>query len=97
MYFNWWLFLGLFFFESYFVYYLLGSFYKKYYDVFCGEVNCVLFVVLYLNFQWGLDDGGELVIYLEEYVDDIVVVMFLMGIIVIFLSEEFFYEVLFVI
>ena len=88
------LFLGLFSFESHFAHYPPGSFYKKHYDAFRGEANRVLSVVLYLNSQWGPDDGGELVIYPEEHADDTVVVTPLMGTIAIFLSEEFPHEVL---
>ena len=51
------LFMGLFSFESHFAHYPPGSFYKKHFDAFKGQANRVLSVVVYLNPDWGVDDG----------------------------------------
>ena len=60
------LFLGLFSFESHFAHYGPGDFYKKHFDAFKGETNRILSLVVYLNANWTHDDGGELVLYLDE-------------------------------
>ncbi|WP_111976572.1 2OG-Fe(II) oxygenase [Algibacillus agarilyticus] len=89
------LFLGLFSFESHFAHYAPGDFYKTHLDAFKGEANRVLSVVVYLNPQWNLDDGGELVIYLPSDTDVAQVkVTPSFATIVAFLSEDFPHEVL---
>lgn len=94
MYLNKRLYLGLFSYESHFAHYPPGSFYKRHLDAFSGESNRVLSTVLYLNSDWGKDDGGELVMYLPGEQEDSVRVTPLAGTLVIFLSEEFPHEVL---
>ncbi|WP_394174690.1 2OG-Fe(II) oxygenase [Thalassotalea litorea] len=94
------LFLGLFSFESHFSLYTKGDFYKKHKDAFKGEGNRVVSIVVYLNKNWSVADGGELVIYENKspsaFVADhrIAAVMPSLGTIVAFLSEEFPHEVL---
>jgi SM-20-related protein len=88
------LFLGLFSFESHFAHYGPGDFYKKHVDAFKGEANRVLTVVVYLNPEWRLEDGGELVLYLDEGGEESLKVLPGFGTIVTFLSEEFPHEVL---
>ncbi|MGV2871850.1 2OG-Fe(II) oxygenase [Colwellia sp. E150_009] len=94
------LFLGLFSFESHFAHYAKGDFYKKHKDAFVGEGNRVLTIVVYLNQNWSVDDGGELVIYDKNLPSSLVVdnrkvtVIPGFGTIVVFLSEEFVHEVL---
>ena len=88
------LFLGLFSFESHFAHYAPGDYYKRHYDAFKGEANRVLSMVVYLNPNWGNDDGGELVLYKDEHDNEGIKVVPLMGTIAIFLSEEFPHEVL---
>lgn len=88
------LFLGLFSFESHFSHYAPGDFYKKHLDVFKGQSNRVLSVVLYLNPDWMPDDGGELALYYGERRQDVIKVTPSMGTLVAFLSEEFPHEVL---
>lgn len=88
------LFLGLFSFESHFAHYGPGDFYKKHVDAFKGEANRVLTVVVYLNPDWVLEDGGELVLYLDDSADNSIKVLPGLGTIVTFLSEEFPHEVL---
>lgn len=88
------LFLGLFSFESHFAHYGIGDFYKRHYDAFRGEANRVLSVVAYLNADWAVPDGGELVLYSNDHDREGIRVVPLMGTLVVFLSEEFPHEVL---
>ncbi|MAM70330.1 MAG: 2OG-Fe(II) oxygenase [Gammaproteobacteria bacterium] len=87
------LFLGLFSFESHFAHYAPGAFYKTHYDSFRGESNRRLSLVLYLNPGWLPDDGGELLIYLDEDRNSVRVTPGF-GTLVTFLSEQFPHEVL---
>lgn len=94
------LFLGLFSFESHFAHYAKGDFYKKHKDAFKGEDNRILSLVVYLNNDWWIEDGGELVIYKSKtkhtqlFNSDFIKVTPALGTIVVFLSEEFIHEVL---
>lgn len=87
--------LGLFSFESHFAHYAPGAFYKTHQDAFKGQANRVLSVVLYLNEEWGEDDGGEMVLYSETVPNEILdSVKPEAGTFVAFLSEDFPHEVL---
>lgn len=89
------LFLGLFDYEAHFARYAPGAFYRKHRDAFAGgNTNRVLSTVLYLNPNWGVDDGGEMVLYDAD--DETVLdrVQPLYGRLVVFLSERFPHEVL---
>ncbi len=88
------LYLGLFSFESHFAHYGPGDYYKRHYDAFRGEANRVLSVVAYFNRGWTSANGGELIIYKDDYDKNGVKVMPLYGTLVTFLSEEFPHEVL---
>lgn len=88
------LFLGLFSFESHFAHYRPGDYYKRHFDAFKGEANRVLSLVVYLNATWLPEDGGELVLYKDEYDRDGTKVLPLLGTVAVFLSEEFPHEVL---
>ncbi|MDO6680499.1 MULTISPECIES: 2OG-Fe(II) oxygenase [unclassified Shewanella] len=88
------LFLGLFSFESHFAHYGPGDYYKRHYDAFKGEANRVLSIVVYFNRAWSASDGGELVLYQDNFDKEGIKVMPLLGTIVTFLSEEFPHEVL---
>ncbi|MFQ3206581.1 MAG: SM-20-related protein [Glaciecola sp.] len=88
------LFLGLFSFESHFAHYATGSFYKRHLDAFKGQANRVLSVVAYLNPNWQIGDGGELVLYQDELDTQGLKVIPALGTLAIFLSEEFPHEVL---
>jgi len=88
------LFLGLFSFESHFAHYSPGDYYKRHYDAFKGESNRVLSLIVYFNSHWLASDGGELVLYQNQYDQVGTKVVPLMGTIVAFLSEEFPHEVL---
>ena len=86
--------LGLFSFESHLAHYRPGDYYKRHLDAFRGEANRVLSVVTYLNAGWCSDDGGELVLYLDEQDREGIRVVPLLGTLVVFLSETFPHEVL---
>ncbi|MCW8106977.1 2OG-Fe(II) oxygenase [Alteromonas ponticola] len=88
------LFLGLFSFESHFAHYPPGAFYKRHVDSFKGNTNRVLSLVTYLNSNWAIDDGGELVLYRDENDQVGTRVVPLMGTLALFLSEDFPHEVL---
>jgi SM-20-related protein len=63
------LFLGLFEYEAHFARYALGAFYKRHLDSFRGRANRVLSTVCYLNPDWPVDGGGEMVLYDPESPD----------------------------
>lgn len=86
--------LGLFSFESHFAHYRPGDFYRKHLDAFRGEANRVLSLVAYLNPDWQLADGGELVLYGEQDASASLKVLPGLGTIALFLSEEFPHEVM---
>jgi len=86
--------LGLFSYEGHFAHYEPGAFYKKHVDAFRGESNRILSVVLYLNWSWQAQDGGELILYPENSNNIIERVMPRMARLAVFLSEEFPHEVL---
>jgi len=88
------LFLGLFSFESHYAWYRAGAYYKRHYDAFRGQANRVLSLVSYLNSDWALDDGGELILYESDADKAGLRVTPLAGTTVLFLSERFPHEVL---
>ncbi|WP_110643838.1 2OG-Fe(II) oxygenase [Salinicola sp. CPA57] len=60
------LYAGLFEFEAHFAHYPPGAFYRKHYDSFRGRANRIISTVLYLNPDWPVDGGGEMVLYDEH-------------------------------
>ncbi len=88
------LFLGLFSFESHFAHFAPGDYYKRHVDAFKGEANRVLSLIVYLNPDWNVEDGGELVIYAGEAEGAMFRISPNFGKLVVFLSEEFPHEVL---
>ena len=87
------LFLGLFDYECHCAYYPEGAFYKKHFDAFKGSSNRVLSTVLYLNPNWTLTDGGELLLYSVQDESPLEKISPQYGKMVIFLSEHFPHEV----
>ncbi|MGI3015944.1 2OG-Fe(II) oxygenase [Shewanella algae] len=87
------LFMGLFDYESHYAFYRPGTFYRKHLDALRGSRNRILTTVFFLNPDWQLGDGGELMLYEE---DDALLEQIppRMGTLVIFLSERFPHEVL---
>lgn len=87
--------LGLFSFESHFAHYAPGAFYRTHVDAFKGQANRILSVVLYLNPEWGPEDGGEMILYSDPGTLDVLeTVQPLGGTLAVFLSEDFPHEVL---
>ena len=88
------LYLGLFSFESHFAHYAPGDFYKRHNDAFKGQANRMLSLVVYLNRDWDINNGGELVLYKTAQDQEGVRVAPRFATVVAFLSEEFPHEVL---
>ena len=88
------LFLGLFDYECHYAVYAPGAFYQKHRDAFRGNPGRKLSTVLYLNPEWDLVAGGELVLYDEAGEDQLVCLAPECGKLVLFLSEDFPHEVL---
>lgn len=89
------LFIGLFDYEAHLALFPAGAFYKKHLDAFKGRTNRRLSTVLYLNFDWQSDQGGELRCFDPE--DDQRVLFDLLpqaGTLFVFDSERFWHEVL---
>ena len=88
------LFLGLFSFESHFAQYKNGDFYKTHQDAFQGDDNRKISIIIYLNKNWLLKDGGELILHTNEGSGEDIKVAPEFGTLVVFLSEEMLHEVL---
>jgi SM-20-related protein len=89
------LFLGLVDFEGHLAVYPPGAYYEKHLDRFRDSDLRTLSCVIYLNEAWSPGDGGELRIYLDrEASSPSLDVMPQGGTLVVFLSGEFFHEVL---
>jgi SM-20-related protein len=88
------LFLGLYDYECHYAVYDTGAHYQKHLDVLSGRKNRLLSTVVYLDSEWTLADGGELVLYRAS--DPIAIARILPqpGLMVLFLSDEFPHEVL---
>lgn len=88
------LFLGLGDYEAHFASYAPGAFYKKHRDAFRGKPGRKVSSVFYLNPDWDLSAGGELVLYDEAGEQELVRVAPECGRLILFLSEDFPHEVL---
>lgn len=89
------LYLGLKRFEAHYATYHPGDFYKCHLDSFRGRSSRMVSLVLYLNEDWGLEDGGELRLFHPDQEDQpIGLVRPKAGRAVLFLSEEIPHEVL---
>jgi len=84
--------LGLFEFEGHLAAYPPGTFYRKHIDRFQNDSLRTLTTILYLNPDWRTEDGGQMRLYLdgEQFLD----VLPQGGILVTFLSDRFWHEVL---
>lgn len=86
--------LGLFDIEAHYAVYRPGDFYKRHFDSFVGEKNRLLSMVLYLNKDWHIADGGLLNLYENaETTSPFVSIAPAWGECVLFLSEEVSHEV----
>ncbi len=96
------LYIGLFGLESHLAVYPIGAFYKRHLDCFATtdpnkpqrKISCIV----YLNYDWQGDDGGQLRLYLNE-TDELnneksIDILPVAGRAVIFLSDTFYHEVL---
>lgn len=89
------LFLGLKRYEAHYATYQAGDFYKCHLDSFSGRASRMISLVLYLNDDWGLEDGGELQVFSpQEEARAIGMVRPEAGRAALFLSEEVPHEVL---
>ena len=88
------IFLGLFDYECHYAIYEKGAGYAKHSDVLQGGKNRILTTVLYLNKDWQVANGGELVVYGPTGMSVIARVNPAFGTMIIFLSESFPHEVL---
>ena len=91
---NRYLYLGLFDYECHYAVYQPGTYYRKHLDALKGARNRVVSTVFYLNKQWQLADGGELVLYPEQGEGVLQTVSPEFSATVLFLSERFPHEVL---
>jgi len=88
------LYLGLLDYESHYAMYAPGTRYEKHLDSLAGQKNRLLSTVVYLNTDWRLADGGELLLYRQDAPEAIARILPKCGSMVLFLSEEFPHEVL---
>ena len=89
------LFLNLKRFEAHYATYQPGDFYKRHLDSFRGRASRVVSLVLYLNDNWSLEDGGELKVFdTRDQEQAVALVRPSAGRAVLFLSEEVPHEVL---
>jgi len=86
--------LGLFSYEGHYAIYGTGSRYERHLDAHAGQKNRLLSTVVYLDSEWALADGGELVLHGTGEQPAIARILPQPGLMVLFLSEEFPHEVL---
>lgn len=87
------LYLGLFDLEAHFALYPPGTFYRRHLDRFREDDRRTLTVILYLNENWGKENGGALRFYPQETGEGIDILPE-GGTLVAFLSDRFWHEVL---
>ncbi len=89
-------FLGLFSYEGHFAIYPEGAFYQAHLDRHSGTLDRVVTVILYLNTDWKIGDGGELKIWTspEKCNGPFELIEPHMGTLVCFMAEDFWHEVL---
>lgn len=89
------LFLGLKRFEAHYATYHRGDFYRPHVDSFQGRASRIVSLVLYLNDDWQLADGGALQIYSRDNESEAGgLVLPEAGRVALFMSEEIRHEVL---
>lgn len=81
--------LGLFEFESQFLHYPVGGFYKRHIDALKGKRSRIVSMVAYLNQDWITEDGGKLAIWEnEDSLNPVIEVLPSAGTVVLMLSEQ---------
>jgi SM-20-related protein len=88
------LFLGLLDYQGHYAMYAPGTHYEKHLDSLAGQKNRLLSTVVYLNTEWRLAEGGELLLYRQDIGEAVARIPPQYGSMVLFLSEEFPHEVL---
>ena len=88
------LFLGLLDYQGHYAMYAPGTHYEKHLDSLVGQKNRLLSTVVYLNAEWRLAEGGELLLYRQDIAEAVARISPQYGSMVLFLSEEFPHEVL---
>lgn len=89
------LFLGLKRFEAHYATYEAGDFYRRHLDSFRGRSSRIISLVLYLNENWSLTDGGLLQVFNRENPNEVCgSVLPEAGRVAIFVSEDVPHEVL---
>lgn len=88
------LYLGLFKYEGHVAIYPKGSYYKRHLDQFHNDDLRTLSVILYLNDNWHISDGGQLRIYTPESNGICQELLPHAGQLVVFLSSRFYHEVM---
>ncbi|HSH98468.1 MAG: 2OG-Fe(II) oxygenase [Methylophilaceae bacterium] len=89
------LYLGLFELETHFAIYPIGAVYEKHIDQLHHNNHRILSSVLYLNENWQPQDGGALRLYLDDtLLSDFKDISPIGGRLVVFLSDQFWHEVL---
>jgi SM-20-related protein len=88
--------LGLFGFEGHFAIYPEGAFYRAHLDRHAGTTKRIVTVILYLNPDWQVGDGGELKLWTTpgERNGPYTIVEPRLGTMVCFLAGDFWHEVL---
>lgn len=92
--FNRQLFLGLSEYESHFAHYTSGAFYQRHVDAFTGKSSRLVTTLLYLNDNWQVSNGGELLLYLNDTDTVLERILPTYGKMMIFMSDQFPHEVL---
>ncbi|HET6283198.1 MAG TPA: 2OG-Fe(II) oxygenase [Polyangia bacterium] len=88
------LYLGLLDYQCHYAIYGAGTHYDKHLDALAGQKNRLLSTVVYLNSEWAVADGGELILYRGEDASAVARILPRPGLMVLFLSEDFPHEVL---
>lgn len=81
--------------EFHYTKYQSGKFYRRHRDSFLHKKNRILSVILYLNCDWKLADGGNLIIYqLKDSIETAIEINPIAGRLVCFESDKLDHEVL---
>lgn len=88
------LYLGLLHYDCHYAIYGAGARYDRHLDALAGHKNRLLSTVLYLNSDWAVTDGGELLLYRGADLSPVASILPRPGLMVLFLSEDFPHEVL---
>jgi SM-20-related protein len=88
------LYLNLTGFEGHLAHYPRGAYYRRHLDQFQQDGSRAVTIILYLNTNWKVGDGGQLRIYTGESEDNYMDIFPLAGLLVAFMSSRFEHEVM---